>query len=209
MTAGLFITLEGGEGGGKSTQGRLLKEKLEAAGRHVVLTREPGGTPEAEKIRTLLVDRHGGDWSPMAETLLLFAARAQHVRDMIAPALAAGKTVICDRFTDSTRTYQGYAGGMDLSVIEQIKTIAIGALEPDITLILDVPAATGLNRSTRRMAHTGATEDRFEGKELAFHEKLRAGYLEIASQNPQRCVVIDATQPIDAVAAAIWKAVAK
>lgn len=203
MTKGLFITLEGGEGGGKSTQSRKLKDHLEKKGREVVLTREPGGTPEAEKIRTLLVDRAGGNWSPVAECLLLFAARAMHVRDCIAPALAAGKVVICDRFTDSTRAYQGYAGGMDLAVIEHIKTLSIGALEPDVTFILDLPAQTGLARSGRRMAKSGGTEDRFENKELAFHEALRQGFLDIAAKNPSRCKVIDATQPIDAVFEAI------
>ena len=120
----MFITFEGGEGAGKSTQIRRLKERLEREGRAVVVTREPGGTPEAEKIRTLLVDRAGGDWSPIAETLLVFAARAMHVRDLIIPALKAGKTVLCDRFTDSTRAYQGYAGGIDLGVIEALKHAA-------------------------------------------------------------------------------------
>ncbi len=204
MTArGLFITLEGGEGGGKSTQGRILKEKLEASGRTVVLTREPGGTPEAEKIRTLLVDRHGGDWSPQAEALLMFAARAQHVRDLIAPALAAGKTVICDRFTDSSRAYQGYAGGVAPDAIEHIKQVAIGDLEPDLTFILDLPAADGLNRSGKRTAQQGSSEDRFESKALAFHEKLRQGYLDIAAKNPHRCKVIDAAQSIENVTAQI------
>lgn len=203
MTKGLFITLEGGEGGGKSTQSRKLRERYEGLGREVVLTREPGGTPEAEKIRTLLVDRAGGDWSPVAECLLFFAARAMHVRDCIAPALAAGKVVICDRFTDSTRAYQGYAGDMDKTVIEQIKQAAIGPLEPDVTFILDLPAEVGLSRSGRRNAKSGGTEDRFENKELAFHEALRQGFLDIAAKNPARCRVIDATQPIDAVFDAI------
>ena len=206
MKRGLFITLEGGEGGGKSTQGRLLKERLEKAGHDVVMTREPGGTPEAEKIRQLLVDRAGGDWSPEAETLLFFAARAMHVRDCIGPALKASKTIICDRFTDSTRAYQGAAGGVTQDVIEQLKTISIGDLEPDVTFILDVPADIGLSRSTKRIAKTGSSEDRFEGKELAFHEKLREGYLQIAKDNPRRCIVIDATQDMDAVSNAIWDA---
>ncbi len=206
MTKGLFITLEGGEGGGKSTQARRLKERLEAQGRDVVLTREPGGTPEAEKIRTLIVDRAGGNWSPVAECLLLFAARSMHVQDCILPALKAGKVVICDRFTDSTRAYQGYAGGLNLLMIEQVKNIAIGALEPDVTFILDVPAEVGLARSNHRLAKSGKTEDRFEGKELAFHESLRQGFLDIAAKHPQRCRVIDATQPIDVVFSDIWKA---
>ncbi len=205
----MFITFEGGEGGGKTTQIRLLKDRLEQTGREVVLTREPGGTPEAEKIRSLIVDRAGGNWSPTAETLLLFAARAMHVRDLIEPALASGKTVLCDRFTDSTRAYQGYAGGTPLALIETIKQASIGALEPTRTVILDIPAAEGLNRSTRRLAHASSTEDRFEGRELAFHETLRQGYLAIARAHPERCIVIDATQPVDTVAEAIWQALNK
>ncbi|HEY8963431.1 MAG TPA: dTMP kinase [Alphaproteobacteria bacterium] len=201
---GMFITFEGGEGGGKSTQIRTLKTKLETLKHRVVMTREPGGTPEAEKIRRLLVDRAGGDWSSEAEMLLLFAARAMHVRDLIAPSLADGKTVLSDRFTDSTRAYQGYAGGVDLKLIEEIKQISIGALEPDITFILDLPAEVGLSRSNRRHEKGGTTETRFEDREIAFHEKLRQGFLDIAKTNPERCVVIDATQPIDAVADAIW-----
>lgn len=209
MKKGLFITLEGGEGGGKSTQSRLLKQKLEQAGHNVILTREPGGTPEAEKIRSLIVDRAGGDWSPIAECLLLFAGRAMHVRDCILPALADGKTVICDRFTDSTRAYQGYAGGLPLDTIENVKQIAIGNLEPDVTIILDLPAETGLARSTHRLKKDGKTEDRFEGKEVEFHEKLRQGFLDIASKNSGRCTIIDATQPIETVADSIWSALSK
>lgn len=202
MSKGLFITLEGGDGGGKSTQSRLLKERLEKAGCDVVLTREPGGTPEAEKIRALILDAAGGDWSPQAETLLMFAARAMHARDLIAPALAAGKVVLCDRFTDSTRAYQGYAGGMDMASIETLKSITIGALEPDVTLILDVPAATGLGRS-----QSGEKEGLQEAKGIGFQERLRMGFLDIAAKNPQRCHVIDAAQPIEAVAASIWSIV--
>ena len=198
MTKGLFITLEGGEGGGKSTQSRKLKEYLEQKGREVVLTREPGGTPEAEKIRALFMDSNG-TWSPVAECMLLFAARAMHVRDCIKPALDAGKIVICDRFTDSTRAYQGYAGGMDKAVLEQLKTIAIGDFEPDITFILDLPANIGLGRAAGRLAKSGGVQDRLEGKALAFHEALRQGFLDIAAKNPSRCRVIDATQSIDHV----------
>jgi len=201
---GMFITFEGGEGGGKSTQIRLLKERLEKSRHRVVMTREPGGTPEAEKIRRLLVDRAGGDWSPAAECLLLFAARAMHVRDLIAPSLAEGKTVLSDRFTDSTRAYQGYAGGMDKDVIETIKQASIGNLEPDLTFILDLPADLGLARSNRRHEKGGTTETRFEDKDLAFHEALRRGFIDIAKKDPGRCIVIDATQPIDKVAEDIW-----
>lgn len=202
MALGLFITLEGGEGGGKSTQVKRLLEKLDALG-----TREPGGTPEADKIRTLMVDRNGGDWSPIAETLLAFAARDMHVRDVILPALEKGRHVVCDRFTDSTRAYQGYAGGADLQAIEAIKQASIGALEPDLTFILDLPVETGLARAGKRQAVTASTEDRFENKGASFHEKLRQGFLDIARKNPQRCHVIDATQDVAGVHDAIWSIV--
>jgi dTMP kinase len=195
----MFITFEGGDGGGKTTQIRLLKDRLSQTGRDVVLTREPGGTPEAEKIRALVL-QSGNNWSPITETLMMFAARAMHVRDLIKPALDAGKIVLCDRFTDSTRAYQGYAGGMDLSVIEDLKRITIGDLEPDRTIVLDIPAATGLARST-----SGTAEGAQEEKGIAFQEKLRAGYLAIARQNPHRCTVVDAAREIDVVAADIWK----
>ncbi|MCB1538162.1 MAG: dTMP kinase [Rhodospirillales bacterium] len=197
----MFITFEGGDGGGKTTQIRLLRDRLEQAGRAVVLTREPGGTPEAEKIRRLILERDGGDWSPQAETLLMFAARQMHVRDLIAPALAAGRTVLCDRFTDSTRAYQGYAGGMDLAAIETLKKLAIGDLEPSRTIILDLPPEIGLARS-----RSGAAEGMQEAKGLEFQTRLREGYLAIARANPERCIVIDATGSVDDVAAAIWKA---
>lgn len=209
---GLFITLEGGEGSGKSTQIRRLKAVLEEAGCEVVTTREPGGTPEAEKIRDLLVQRDGGDWSAMAECLLLFAARHMHYKDLIAPALARGVTVISDRFTDSTRAYQGYGMGLPHDAIESIKRHAIGAVEPDLTLILDIPAAEGLARSTRQLTAAATAresgEDRYERRGLTFHETLRQGYLSIARAHPDRCVVIDALQDTDAVHRAIMAAVA-
>jgi dTMP kinase len=195
--AGLFITLEGGEGAGKSTQARRLKAFLEEQGREVILTREPGGTPEAEKIRDLLVQRDGGEWTPLAECLLFFTARHMHAQKLIRPALAEGKIVICDRFTDSTRAYQGYGHGFDPETIEQVKTLALGDFEPDLTLIFDVPVDVGLARSfDQKMKSAGreSTEDRFEKLDRAFHERLRQGFLDIASKNPQRCVVIDAAQ---------------
>ncbi len=209
MRTGLFITFEGGEGAGKSTQIQILSEKLRGLGHDVVVTREPGGTPEAEKIRALLVQRDGGDWSPQAECLLLFAARNMHVRDLIAPALARGQTVLCDRFTDSTRAYQGFGLGLDAGVIEDIKRTSIGALEPDLTFVMDVPAETGLRRSTRRLADIASTESRYEAIELAFHERLRAGYLSIAAANPGRCKLIDAAQSVDDVQRDIWHVMEK
>ncbi len=205
---GLFITLEGGEGSGKSTQIRMLKSALENAGHSVVTTREPGGTPDAEKIRDLLVQRDGGNWSPMAECLLLFAARHMHYNDLIAPAIARGEIVISDRFTDSTRAYQGYGMGLAQDSIETVKFQAIGAVEPDLTFILDIPAEEGLNRSTRQLATQASNakesaEDRYERLGIAFHETLRQGFLLIARAAPQRCRIIDALQDTDAVHHAI------
>ncbi len=200
---GLFITLEGGEGSGKTTQIKRMQAALEKAGRHVVVTREPGGTPEAEKIRALLVQRDGGQWTPMAECLLLFAARTMHVETLIKPALAEGKIVISDRFTDSTRAYQGYGHGMDFNKIESLNKIAIDGFKPDLTFILDLPVRTGLARAGKRMNRDGSAEDRFERLEIGFHEQMRQGYLDVAKHDPDRCVVVDAEQGIDDVTAAI------
>lgn len=207
MKAGLFITLEGGEGAGKSTQSRRLKAALEDAGRDVILTREPGGTPEAEKIRDLLVQRDGGNWTPMAECLLFFAARQMHVETLIKPALAAGKVVICDRFTDSTIAYQGYGHGFDLSIIQQVAALSLGGFKPDLTFILDLPVTDGLARSLKQKDVSSGkenTEDRFEKLQHDFHEKLRQGFLKIAAEDQERCVVVDATQNADDVYSVIW-----
>lgn len=204
---GLFITLEGGEGAGKSTQSRRLKSALESAGRDVVLTREPGGTPEAEKIRDLLVQRDGGNWTPMAECLLFFAARQMHVETLIKPAIAAGKIVICDRFTDSTIAYQGYGHGFDISTIQQVAKLSLGDFKPDLTFILDLPVADGLARSLKQKDMAGGkenTEDRFEKLKIDFHEKLRQGFLTIARNEPNRCVVVDAGGSADDVYNVIW-----
>ncbi|MCB9995678.1 MAG: dTMP kinase [Rhodospirillales bacterium] len=203
---GIFITLEGGEGSGKSTQIKTLAAFLQDKGHDVILTREPGGTPEAEKIRELLVNRDGGDWTPMAETLLFFAARAMHIETLIKPALAEGKIVICDRFTDSTRAYQSYGHGLDPDIIESYVQLAIAGFEPDLTFILDIDAAAGLERAGRRNTDADSTEDRFEQMQIDFHERLRQGFLEIAARNPERCVIIDAQQSIDEIAAQIGDA---
>ena len=207
MKKGLFITLEGGEGAGKSTQSRRLKSALESAGRDVVLTREPGGTPEAEKIRDLLVQRDGGNWTPMAECLLFFAARQMHVETLIKPALAAGKIVICDRFTDSTIAYQGYGHGFDIATIEQIGKLSLGDFKPDLTFLLDLPVADGLARSLKQKDSSQGkenTEDRFEKLKIDFHEKLRQGFLAIAEADKTRCVVVDARGTADDVYNVIW-----
>lgn len=198
---GTFITLEGGEGSGKSTQIRRLADVLTRRGREVVITREPGGTPEAEKIRNLLVHRDGGAWNPMSECLLLFAARLMHVETLIRPALAAGKIVISDRFTDSTRAYQSYGHGLGLRAVEELNTLVLGNFRPDLTFILDVDVKTGLARAGRRLARESSGEDKYEQLGLAFHQRLRAGYLEIAAHEPNRCHVIDAMRGLDDVAA--------
>ncbi len=203
MSRGIFITLEGGDGTGKTTQIRLLSEALRIQGRDVVLTREPGGTPEAEKIRDFLVKRDGGNWTPMAECLLLYAARQMHVENLIKPALAAGKIVISDRFADSTRAYQSFGHGLPLETVESLNKISLGDFAPDLTFILDLPVEVGVARAGKRMADDNSQEDRFERIGGGFHERLRQGFLEIARRDSDRCVVIDATRSVDEIAADI------
>lgn len=207
--SGLFITFEGGEGAGKTTQINRLAESLTKAGHKVITTREPGGTPESEKIRDFVVQREGGDWTPMSEVLLFFAARSLLVERVIRPALENNKIVICDRFTDSTRAYQGYGRELDLQIIEDLNTTVLNGLAPDITFILDIDAEAGLSRSEKRLAAEALSikqkEDRFENLELAFHERLRQGFLEIAKNAPDRCRVFDATQDINVMSEEILK----
>ena len=195
-----FITLEGGEGSGKSTQAKLLAAALAERGVRSVLTREPGGSPEAEAIRSLLVEGAVDRWDPMSEALLLFAARRDHLRRTIRPALDAGTWVICDRFGDSTLADQGYAHGLGAEVIGNLAAIAIGGFRPDLTLILDLPVEIGLERARSREA---GREDRFERMGAAFHQRLRDGFLDIARKEPARCKVIDAARPIEAIHADI------
>jgi len=202
VTQGRFITFEGGEGAGKSTQLRRLAARL-APGREVVATREPGGSPGAESIRDLLVNGAADRWSPVTETLLMYAARRDHVERVITPALARGAWVVCDRFADSTRAYQGAAGGTDPLLISSLETYVLAGVRPDLTLILDLPTEAGLARAGGR----GDAESRFESKGLAFHERLRAAFLDIARAEPDRCAVIEAAQDEDTVAAAVWEAV--
>src|SRR5580693_1976351 len=211
--AGRFITLEGGEGAGKSTQAKRLASQLAARNIACVTTREPGGSPGAEQIRALLVQGETGRWDPVTETMLVFAARADHVARTIRPALAARKWLISDRFTDSTYAYQGVGRGVPRETIRRIESIVLEDFKPDLTLILDLPVEQGLKRAHGRgargaMKH-GAREDRFEKFDVAFHEKLRGAFLAIARRSPDRCVVIDASQDEDAVADAIWAAVRK
>lgn len=200
MSRGLFITFEGGEGVGKSTQIRHLAERLTAFGREVVTTREPGGTPFAEKVRDLVLDPVAATRTPLAEALLFSAARADHIVQLITPALMRGAVVLSDRFADSTRAYQGAAGGLDAGVVATLETLTLGHVRPDLTIILDLDPKIGLARAnTRRGAQTSGAEpggflvpDAFEGRDLAFHARLRQAFLDIASAEPDRCVVVDA-----------------
>lgn len=206
---GVFITFEGGEGTGKSSHARDLAETLRQAGRTVVLTREPGGSPGAEDVRALLVTGAVGRWSADAEALLNYAARDSHLRETIRPALARGDLVLCDRFMDSSRAYQGFAGGADMALIDMLERSIVGATRPELTLILDVEPELGLARAKGRAGASGAgAEDRFEKKGLAFHRKLREAFLAIAAKEPGRCRVIDSSRPYEAVSEDIKRAVA-
>ena len=200
-----FITLEGGEGTGKSTQAKRLAAKLKASGIDSVVTREPGGSPGAEQIRQLLVEGDPGRWDGRTETLLVFAARIDHIERTIKPALAAGRWVISDRFTDSTYVYQGVGRGVDRETIRRIESVAIGDFRPDFTLILDLPVSIGLERAKARPS----SENRFEGFDAAWHEKLRAAFRDIANRHSERCVLLDAAGSEDDVAELIWNSVAK
>lgn len=203
MTQGRFITFEGGEGTGKSTQVARLVERLRARDLEVVQTREPGGSQGAEEIRNLALNGDAGRWSPMTETLLMYAARSDHLERTVRPALEAGRWVICDRFADSSRAYQGVGGGTAATFIETLDAAVVGQTQPDLTLIFDLPVEVGLERAFGR----GLIETRFESKGLEFHERLRRGFLDIAVAHPDRCVVIDADGDQDTVEARVWAAV--
>lgn len=204
-TTGRFITLEGGEGAGKSTQIARLSDWLRTRGREVVTTREPGGAPGAEMIRKLLVEGPAERWDGTTEALLHFAARRDHLRMTVWPALRRGAWVISDRFADSTRAYQGYGHGLESATLDRLYDVAVGNFRPDLTLILDLPVATGLARASARRG----TETRYESLPRDFHERVHAGFLAIARREPERCAVIDASHDIDTVATAIAQAVAR
>jgi dTMP kinase len=195
---GFFITFEGIEGCGKTTQLRLLKERLEKAGEQVVATREPGGCAIADKIRAILLDAENKVITPLTELLLYAAARAQHVEEVIVPALTRGDIVLCDRFTDATVAYQGNGRQLDLATIEQLNRLATGGQEPRLTVLIDCPVEIGLGRALSRIESTqGAREERFELESVRFHERVRDGYLKLASAFPERFVIVDGSGDVE------------
>jgi dTMP kinase len=203
MSGGRFITIEGGEGVGKSTQIAALRALLAQTGREVVLTREPGGTPRAERIRELLLENAAEPMPVTCELLLMFAARATHLANVIRPALERGAWVVCDRFTDATYAYQGGGRGLDVRTIAALETMVQGELRPDLTLLLDAP----LEVSTARTAARNEAADRFELEQRAFFERVRGAYLERARNEPKRFAVIDAAADREAVSAAVAAAI--
>lgn len=200
----MFITFEGPEGAGKSLQVRLLAHRLRAVGQTVLETREPGGTPLGDQLRHLLLVRDDLKTVARAEALLMCAARAQHVDGVLKPALARGEVVVCDRFSDSTLAYQGHGRGLDLDQLRAVLNFATAGLEPDMTILLDLPVAAGLARKEAQAAWT-----RFEAEALAFHERIREGYLALAAAGPQRWVCLDAQRPPDWLADEVWQRVAQ
>lgn len=204
---GFFITFEGIEGCGKTTQLRLAAERLTADGYEVAVTREPGGCPIADEVRAILLDARNTAMVPLAELLLYAAARAQHVSEVITPALAAGKIVLCDRFTDSTLAYQGYGRGLDKELIARLNALAAGTVTPDLTILLDCPVEIGLARAMARInGSTAAREERFEQESRLFHERIRDGFLSLAAVEPRRFVVIDGSQGVDETGIALMDA---
>jgi dTMP kinase len=204
LVRGRFITFEGGEGSGKSTQIKTLAERLDEARQRTIVTREPGGSPGAEIIRHLLLSGMGKLLGPEAETLLFAAARDDHVHTVIEPALDQGIWVLCDRFSDSTRAYQGRLGKVAPAVLNAMERVTIGDLKPDLTIILDVPVEVGMQRAAKRRG--AGAPDRFEAEDLRFHQELRDAYRQIAAAEPQRCVLIDANADATTVAANVWAA---
>jgi dTMP kinase len=202
---GRFITIEGGEGAGKSVQAKRLEKRLMALGHKVVRTREPGGAPAAETLRQAILSGFAARFGLEGEALLFAAARIDHLDNTILPALERGAWVVCDRFADSTRAYQGVAGKLPAGYIARLEEVTVGANRPDLTLVLDIPPVAGLQRAAKRRGKGGA--DRFEAEALPFHETLRRAFLEIAAAEPERCVVIDAQKSEEEVSAGIWSAV--
>ena len=202
---GRFITFEGGEGAGKSTQVGILADRLSRSGRAVFVTREPGGSPAAEEIREVLLSGQAAQFGPLAESVLFAVARGDHIDNAIRVALQQGQWVICDRFIDSTRVYQGATAGVPRGLINALEKITVGALLPDVTFVLDIPVEEGLARVAARAE--GQELDRFESQELMTHERIRRGFLDIAEEEPGRCAVVDASQPEAMVAEDVWETV--
>ena len=205
VETGRLITFEGGEGAGKSTQVSILVERLRSAGRHAITTREPGGSPAAEDIRETLLSGKVKQFGPFAEALLFSIARADHIDTVISDALARGQWVVCDRFLDSTRAYQGATGGVPAPVISALERLTLHGIMPNLTIVLDIPVEEGLARMARRRG----APDRFESQDIAQHERIRKAFLTIAEEEPGRCVVIDARKPEALVAEDVWEAVAE
>ena len=204
---GHFISFEGGEGAGKSTQVRMLSDRLAAHGHQTLLTREPGGSPLGEKIRKYLLEGKVKDYGPVAETLLFYTARQNHLETLILPNIRKGVWVLCDRFADSSRAYQGAASGVDEGIFDALDRIVVGKNFPELTLIIDLPVEIAMQRVAQRQIDEGHEVDRFEGEDLQFHEKLRAGFLKIAAANPKRCIIIDGSQSREMVADLVWQTV--
>ncbi len=213
MTRGNFITFEGGEGAGKSTQARLLAERLKAKGLTAVLTREPGGSAFAEQVRDFILSSATAAHTPLSEALMFSAARADHLEALIRPALARGDWVISDRFIDSTRAYQGAAGGLPLDSIRMLEQLVIGTDTPHLTIVLDLDASAGLLRANHRRGEPTSgpdvAVDAYEGRTLAFHQRLRQGFLDIAKAEPQRVAVVDGLQTPQAIADQVWAHVSR
>ena len=204
---GLFITFEGGEGAGKSTQVTRLSGRLRERGIDTLVTREPGGSPRAERIRASILAGHGKPFGAFAEALMFYAARADHLETVIRPALERGTVVVCDRFSDSTRAYQGSRGEVEDATLRLLERVVVGGTRPDLTFVLDLPAAEGLARAAERRRGRGEAADRFEQEDLAFHARLREAFLAIARAEPARCHVVDAARGPDAVAEEVWSIV--
>ena len=210
MTTGTFITFEGGEGAGKSTQVRLLSSALQRLGKKVVMTREPGGSLKAESIRKLLLEGRVAKFGPFAEALLFSIARDDHLESVIRPTLKKGSWVICDRFMDSTMAYQGAGGNLPASLIRALERTVVGDTTPDLTILIDLPPEIGIGRAqARQRLTTGGDPDRFEAMDMKFHTRLRQAFLDIAKNDPNRCVVFDGQVPPDELAKRIWELVSQ
>ena len=209
MSRGKFITIEGGEGAGKSTQVARLCTRLRGRGLEVVATREPGGSEAALEVRRLLVEGAVDRWDPLSELLLHSAARREHLVATVRPALETGRWVVSDRFADSTMAYQGHGHGLGREAVASVTGLVVGETKPDLTIILDLPVEAGLARAQAREDAKGSKEDRYERMPAGFHERLREGFLDIARREPERCVIVDAAPDAETVAEAVWRAAAE